>query len=284
MALAVGIAFASNTSLAALAYRGGATPLAVLLARSCTAFVLLYLLLGARGVPRVLPMPQRRAALLIGCVFASYSYGVLVAIQYLPVGLVVATFYTFPILVALIEWWSGRQAFNARTATALLIAFIGILLALDVFGAPLHRFGIALCLAGAVGVTIVMTASARVRGNGDSRPITLHMLGAAITIFSVVAVVHGGVQLPHTTIAWLAFLAAPLFYSFGIVTLFVVFAEIGPVKASLLMNIEPVTSVLLGFLLLDQRLGHTQLLGVALVVAAVLLIESAKLGRAAQAV
>ena len=48
MALAVGIAFASNTSLAALAYRGGATPLAVLLARSCTAFILLYLLLRAR--------------------------------------------------------------------------------------------------------------------------------------------------------------------------------------------------------------------------------------------
>ena len=280
MALAVGIAFASNTSLAALAYRGGATPLAVLLARSCTAFILLYLLLRARGVPRVLPMRQRRGAVLIGCVFASYSYGVLVAIQYLPVGLVVATFYTFPFLVALIEWWSGRQAFNTRTASALLIAFTGILLALDVFGAPLHRLGITLCLAGAVGVTIVMTASARVRGNGDSRPITLHMLGAAIAIFSVVALVHGGVQLPHTRTAWLAFLAAPMFYSFGIVTLFVVFAEIGPVKASLLMNIEPVTSVLLGFLLLDQRLGHTQLLGVALVVAAVLLLESAKLGRA----
>ncbi len=279
MALAVGIAFATNTSLAALAYRGGATPLAVLLARSCTAFILLYVLLVARAVPRVLPPQQRRGALLIGCVFASYSYGVLVAIQYLPVGLVVATFYTFPILVALIEWWSGRQAFSARTAAALLIAFAGILLALDVFGAPLHRLGITLCLAGAVGVTIVMTMSARVRGSGDSRPITLHMLAAAITIFTVVALVHGGVQLPHTPVAWLAFLTAPLFYSFGIVTLFVVFAEIGPVKASLLMNIEPVTSVLLGFLLLDQRLGHSQLLGVALVVAAVLLIESAKLGR-----
>ena len=118
MALAVGIAFASNTSLAALAYRGGATPLAVLLARSCTAFILLYVLLVARAVPRKLPTRQRHAALLIGCVFASYSYGVLVAIQYLPVGLVVATFYCFPILVALVEWWSGRQAFSARTATA----------------------------------------------------------------------------------------------------------------------------------------------------------------------
>ena len=283
MALAVGIAFASNTSLAALAYRGGATPLAVLLARSCTAFILLYLLLVARGVPRMLPVRQRRGALMIGCVFASYSYGVLVAIQYLPVGLVVATFYIFPILVGVVEWWSGRQAFSGRTALALLIAFAGILLALDVFGAPLHHLGIALSLAGAVGVTVVMTISARVRGSGDSRPITLHMLGTAIAIFSGVALLHGGAQLPHTTSAWLAFIGAPVFYSFGIISLFVVLADIGPVKASLLMNIEPVTSVLLGFLLLDQRLGHTQLLGIALVVAAVLLIESAKLRRAVRA-
>ncbi len=279
MALAVGVAFASNTSLAALAYRGGATPLAVLLARSCTAFVLLNLLLMARGVPRMLPAPRRRAALMIGCIFASYSYGVLLAIQWLPVGLVVATFYTFPILVGLVEWWSGRQPFNARTALALVIAFCGILLALDVFGARLHRLGIALCLAGAVGVTIVMTVSGRVRGDGDSRPVTLHMLATAIAIFTLVALLHGGVQLPHTPLAWAAFIAAPLFYSFGIITLFVVIAEIGPVKTSLLMNIEPVTSVMLGFLLLDQRLGHSQLLGIALVVSAVLLIESAKLRR-----
>ncbi|MBK6659930.1 MAG: DMT family transporter [Proteobacteria bacterium] len=277
MALAVGVSFASNTSLAALAYRGGATPLAVLLARSITAFVLLYALLAMRGIPRRLPPARRRGAVLIGCVFASYSFGVLQAIQWLPVGLVVATFYSFPILVGLIEWWSGRQAFSARTATALVIAFCGILLALDVFGARLHRLGIALVLAGAVGVTVVMTMSARVRGGGDSRPVTLHMLATAITIFALIAIVHGGVHLPHTPLAWAAFVGAPLFYSFGIITLFVVVAELGPVKTSLIMNIEPVTSVVLGYLLLDQRLGHSQLLGIGLVVAAVLLIESAKL-------
>jgi drug/metabolite transporter (DMT)-like permease len=282
MALAVGIAFASNTSLAAYSYRDGATPLAVLLARSCTAFVLLNLLMMARKVPRMLPMPQRRMALMIGCVFASYSYGVLVAIKYLPVGLVVATFYTFPILIGIVEWWSGRQPFNSRTALALAIAFTGILLALDVRGAQLHRIGIVLCLLGAVGVTTVMTLSAKVRGSGDSRPVTLHMLGTALSLFTLVAIFHGGVGLPQSPPAWAAFVGATLFYSFGVITLFVVLADIGPVKASLIMNIEPVTSVLLGFLLLDQRLGALQLVGIALVVSAVLLIESSKLRRAAR--
>lgn len=283
MALLVGVSFATNSVLSAVAYRGGATPLAVVLARSGAALVLLYLLLLARGVSRRLPWPQRRVALMVGCVFASYSYGMLVAIQYLPVGLVVATFYTFPILVGLVEWWSGRQVFSARLVIALVVAFVGILLALDVFGAQLHRLGVTLCLIAAVGVTIVMTVSARVRGAGDSRPVTLHMLGTAVAIFGVIALIDGGVVLPHTAVAWGAFIGAPLFYSFGIITLFVVLAEIGPVKTSLIMNIEPVTSVVLGYLLLGQRMGPLQLVGIGLVVAAVLLIESMKLGRPAAA-
>lgn len=280
--LLVGVAFASSTSLAAFSYRGGATPLAVVLARSCVAFALLYWVLRAPGVPRRLPMPQRRQALLLGVIFAGYSFGVLAAIQYMPVGLVVATFYTFPILVGLVEWWSGRQAFSGRTALGLLLAFAGLLMALDVFGATLNRVGLSLCLLGAVGVTVVMTLSAKVRGTRDSRPVTLHMLGSAITVFSLVALTHGGVSLPQTPLTVAAFVAAALAYSFGIITLFVVLAKIGPVKASLLMNIEPVTSVLLGYLLLGQELRPLQLCGIGLVVVAVLSVESAKLGRGAR--
>ena len=282
MALLVGISFAANTSLAALSYRGGATPLAVLLTRSVVAFTLLFVLLRTLDVRITLPPQRRRGALLLGGVFCTYSYGVLVAIKYLPVGLVVATFYTFPILVALIEWWSGRQPFSGRTALALLTAFVGILLALDVFGAPLHRLGIGLCLFGALGVTIVMIFSAKVRGDSDSRPITLHMLGTAIVVFTLIAVLHGGVGLPQTAQSWAAFCGSAIFYSFGIISLFVVLAQIGPVKASLFMNIEPVTSVLLGYLLLDQRLGPVQLGGIALVVSAVVMVESTKLYRARQ--
>ena len=74
-----------------------------------------------------------------------------------------------------------------------------------------------------------------------------------------------------------------LFYSFGIICLFVVLAKIGPVKASLIMNIEPATSVLLGYLLLDQRLAPQQLFGIALIVSAVLVVESTKLRRASRA-
>jgi drug/metabolite transporter (DMT)-like permease len=278
MALLVGMAFATNTTLAALAYRGGATPMAVLLARCLTACALLLVLLRWHGVDWRLPAARRWAAIAVGVVFAIYSYSVLVAIKYLPVGLVVATFYTFPLLVAAVEWRSGRQPFSRRTAAALVVAFIGILFALDVAGGVrLHRGGILLCLAGAIGVTIVMVMSTRVRGDGDSRPVTLHMLGTALVGFTLIALVVGGVGLPRTALTWAAFISGPLFYAFGIIALFMVMGEIGAVKASLIMNIEPVTSVVLGYLVLGQALHGLQIVGIALVVGAVVAVEASKL-------
>ena len=49
MALLVGMAFAANTSLAAVSFTGGATPVAVLLIRTVTAVLILAWLLRARG-------------------------------------------------------------------------------------------------------------------------------------------------------------------------------------------------------------------------------------------
>ena len=46
-----------------------------------------------------------------------------------------------------------------------------------------------------------------------------------------------------------------------------------------MVNIKPVTAVILGYLVLDQRLGSLQLVGVALVVCAVLQVEGVRLPR-----
>lgn len=274
LALAVGMSFATGTSLAALAYAGGASPLAVLIARAATALFLLFLLLHRDGVSWRLPPRRRSGALALGLVFASYSYGVLVAVKTLPVGLVVGTFYCFPILVALVEWSQGRHPLDLRTVLALVLAFAGVALAVDAFGGKPLREGMGACLFGALAVTVVMTQSPRLRGDGDSRPVTLHLLAVALVVYVLLGVVLGDVTVPTGGRAWLAFLGAPLFYSFGIITLFVVVGTIGPVRMSLLMNIEPVTSVVLGYLLLGQVLALRQLTGIALVIAAVVLVQS----------
>lgn len=248
--------------------------------RAGVAFLTLWFLLYRRGIPRQLPQPQRWQALGIGVLFGTYSWAVLQAFAYMPVALVVVTFYTYPLMVAGYAWWRGWEQFSIATGLAFMTAFAGIVFALDVFGAHPDPRGVAMVLASAVVVTVVLTLSPRVRGQGDSRPVTLHMLGMACGLFMLGMVTTSEFALPNTPLGWLGLLGAPVFYTWAVIALFEVLALIGPFRMSLVMNVEPVAAVLLSFLVLDQQLRPSQLLGVGLVVAAVVLLEGARLRRA----
>ena len=276
LAALIGIAFAANSTLAAFAARSGSNMMTVLALRAGVAFAVLFLLLGHRRVPRSLPTPRRWQALGLGLLFASYSWMVFASFQRMPVALAVVTFYTYPLMVAGYAWWRGWERFSPASASAFLLAFAGIVLALDVFGARPDALGICMVLASAVIVTVVLTLSPRVRGPGESRPVTLHMLGVAAGLYIGVLLTLGDLAWPASAAGWAAFLAAPIFYTFAIVTLFQVLALIGPSRMALIMNVEPVAAVLFGYVLLDQALGQIQLFGVALVIAAVALIELAR--------
>lgn len=252
----------------------------MLVLRAGVAFLTLQILLARRGIPRRLPVPQRWQAIGLGVLFGSYSWAVLEAFALMPVALVVVTFYTYPLMVAGYAWWRGWERFSMAAALAFLTAFAGIVLALDVFGAYPDPRGVAMVLTSAVVVTVVLTLTPRVRGQGDSRPITLHMLGTACALFTFGLITTGEFALPVTALGWLGLLGAPVFYTWAVIALFEVLAVIGSFRMSLVMNVEPVAAVLLSFLVLGQELRQSQLAGVALVVAAVVLLEGVRLHRA----
>jgi drug/metabolite transporter (DMT)-like permease len=278
LALIVAVSFAGTSVFAVLAYAGGSDPLSVLTARSIAAFVILHLVLGLRRIPRALPARQRNAALALGLLMAVYSYGLLGAIEYMPVALAVITFYTYPILVAVAGWLSGRESFQPRFALALIVAFAGLILALDLSAARPHPLGVSLALMAAIGLAVLLIVSERVRGDCDSRPITLHMLGTAMAAYVAVSAALGHLALPQTPSGWIGFVGAPLCYTFSIVFVFVVLSMIGPLRTALVMNIEPVASVVLGYLVLAQKLDALQLLGIAVVVGAVAFVEGSRSG------
>ncbi len=276
LAVVVAIAFAANSVFAALAYAGGSNALSVLTARSSVAFIILYIFLTKYRVPRALPQPKRIPAFALGLVMVISSYGLLGAVEHMPVALAVITVYTYPILVAVSGWVSGREIFRPRFAIALIAAFGGLVLALDIGGANSTPIGISLASIAAIGVAVLLVVNERLHDGHDSRPYTLHMLGTATTIFGLASIVSGHFSFPHTPSGWIGFVGAPLCYAFASVFLFVVLSMIGAMRTALIMNIEPVASVILGYLLLTQKLQSFQLLGIALVVAAVIAIEAAK--------
>jgi len=270
---AAATAFALNSTIARLSYDGGMTALGLNLARAAVASLALALLLRLARVPLGLEPRVRNVALACGVLTAAYSYALFHALYYVPVALAVITFYTFPILTGIVAWTTGRQPFTPRSAGGLALAFVGLVLALGIGGAGFDARGIGLAFFAAVGLTVVVTVIGSIVPGRDSRPVTLHMQTSAALCFAAAAALTGAVGRPEAPVGWLGLVVVPLLYTFSFTAFYAGIARIGPMRASAIMNLEPVGSVLFGWLLLGQTLGPLQLAGIALVVVALYLVR-----------
>lgn len=162
---------------------------------------------------------------------------------------------------------------------ALVVAFVGLILALDVRGGHLNIEGVSLAFIAALGLTAVVLLNNRMVGASDPHPVTFHMMVSMTIVSVIVAMLSGGYALPDSGTGWFHLTLGTSLYAAAIVTIFIAFALAGTVATSLTMNVEPVSSVVLGSLILGQGLTAWQIVGVALVIAAVLSVRLADMRR-----
>lgn len=283
LAIAAAVGFAANTTLARIAYDSGSNVMTFLTVRTTLAgFVVLTMLLLSRG-PLKLPPRQRLAAFGIGLLLALYSFGTLSAIKFIPVALAVLIFYTFPLLTTVYLWLTGHERPNWRSGAAVIVAFIGLMLALDIGGAALDLRGVAFATLAAFGITAVIILNNRLVGEGDSRPVTLHMLASAAVVCILLTLALGEFALPSGGPGWWSFLSGPFFYAMAIISFFIAMSKLGPFRTTLTMNLEPIWSMIFGFALLGQVLTGWQLFGAGLVVAAVATVQMVRAAETASA-
>ena len=279
LAAAVALSFAANTAAARIAFDGGATPLTMNASRLAVAGVLLFIVLRMLGVPAWLPRRTRLIAWALGPLMFFYQFALLSALEMIPLALAILIFYTFPIMTSIVSWSTGREPVTARGVVAVLVAFAGLALALDITGDRLDPTGVLLAALSAMGLTAMLQFNHRLVGGGDSRPVTLNMIASATVTGAVVVALDGGLSLPVATTGWTAFTVSALLFSFAVINMFVAMGLVGPVRMALTMNLEPVASMLLGVFLLGQPLTLLQVAGGALVIVAVLMVRLAPASR-----
>src|SRR5262245_66693648 len=99
-----------------------------------------------------------------------------------------------------------------RPARPIVLALVGLTLALDVRGGNLNAFGVALSFLAAVGLAVVIVVSSRVIGKGDARPPTLYMAAGASALLLIIATASGDFALPQTSSGWIGFVASSAVY------------------------------------------------------------------------
>jgi drug/metabolite transporter (DMT)-like permease len=282
LALIAGIAvlFASNHVAARLAFDHGTSVVTAVLVRSAVTALAVAVLLRATGTPWSLAAPTRRHAVLIGLVLSVQSVCLYASVARIPVALALLTFNSFPVVLALLSWATGGERPARRTAIAMPVILSGLVLALDVPGVLMSgghtledpmRFaaGVGFGLAASLAFGTALLLTTRWMGAVDGRVRTLWSMGvvSAVTLAGGLAI--DGFAWPADTLGWTGLALLTVLYGTAFTSLFVVLPRLGAVNAAPAMNLEPIASMALAWLLLGQRIGWVQVAGGVLVVGAI---------------
>jgi len=268
MALSSAMLLGMNTTLARVAYDGGANSTTVLGTRvavcSISVGILIFLMRGRFAVPRqsILPLIG------IGVAMAFQGVAYLSSVAYIPVGLAVLLFYTYPLMVAAYSRIFDGLIIGTRRLGAFAAAFIGIGLAVGPSFETLDLFGVVLALIGAVGITFIFIFSARALRHTDSLTAAFYGNLTAIPPIVLFLPFVGGFQLPETEIGWYGLTGVCLCYALAILGQFGAINVIGKTPTALLSNIEPLVSIGAAALILGESLSGQQYVGAMIVVIA----------------
>lgn len=266
--------FALGSTIVRFAYDAGAGTLTIVMVRTTVAAAGLALVLRVLGVKLALSPRERWAAPLIGLCMAGYSGAFYMGFEYMPVALTVLTFYTYPLITGLFAWLTGRERFGLSGAIALPVAFLGLLLALDVSGRGFSLIGAAWAMLGSVGFSAVLILSALLLPKrADTRPRTLVMLATASVATILANAASGELWFPQSAAGWAGLLGSAVCYAVGMTSILFAAATLGATRVAVVMNVEPLASLVLTFLILGERLRPIQLLGALLVIAAIFLFR-----------
>jgi drug/metabolite transporter (DMT)-like permease len=278
--LASAAAFGAMGVVGKLAYGEGATVGTLLATRFVVAAALLWLLLAcARRMGEVRALARRDLGIVfaLGAVgYAAQAGAAFAALERLDASLFALLLYTFPVLVAGSAVALGRERASRRTVIALTLTSSGLVLVLaGATTGALDAPGTALALAAAVIYTVYILSSEGVAAR--VQPLVLSTLlctGAAATL-TFGAFAGGDLDPGRVSAAGLAWLAGLAIVSTvgAIVLFFAGLRRVGPTAAAILSTFEPVVTVTLAFAVFGESLGPAQLLGGALVLAAVLAVR-----------
>jgi drug/metabolite transporter (DMT)-like permease len=257
------------------AYAAGFGVVTLLALRFALASALLWAIALRRGRPR-LARRTALAALGLGALGYSAQAGAFfAALERIDASLASLLLYAYPGLVFAAAVLLRRETATRQKLSALALASLGAALVLADGGpGAVDPLGVALALGAAVAYTgYILVADIAVRGADPFAVAAMVTTGAAVT-FGVVAAAGGGLDVDVAAHGWLDLVGVTVVSTVMALTTFLLgLARVGPATASIVSTAEPVVTVSLAVALLGERLGPGQVLGGALVLAAVVLLQ-----------
>lgn len=282
--LGVACLFAANHVAARLAFDDGTGLLLAIMARSGLALLVLAGLLVAKRQPLRLPAGSWPWQLSVGLLITLQSLFLYSAVARLPVAVALLLMNTFPIMLALLTWALGGPRPTLRATLIMAIIMVGLVVVLDVptwLASPEAMgdqwvsgvaFGLGAAMVFSCALWITTHRLARV-SNSLRTFLTMCVVFASMVVAGLAGLVPGGLALPTSTSGWSGLIALALLYGIAFSVLFISLPRLNMARNAPVMNIEPVASLLFGYVVLGQMLGPMQLVGGAIVLGGIMLLS-----------
>ena len=252
----------------------------VLAAATFWAIVAVRRALAARraSMPAPHSAPPRRVvlgALALGAGYTVQSGCFFSALRHIDASLTSLLLYTFPVLVCVGAIALGREHFEPWKAAALTLATAGTALVLLGGGSGgLQATGVVLALGAAVAYSVYLLVADEIIGRIDPWLLSALIATSAAVVLVTTGAASGALELADGAgMLWIVAIAL-LSTVLPMGTLLLGMARVGASTGAIVSTIEPVVTVSLAVLLLGDALGPAQLLGGALVLGAVLALQS----------
>ncbi|KKX56119.1 DMT family transporter [Brevibacillus borstelensis] len=269
--------FGVMSIFAIYAYEAGASVSTLLFLRFLLAALLFFVWMAVKREPLRISRQQGLALFCLGGVlYTLQSLSFFSSVQYIPASMAALLLYTFPVYVAVLNYFVNKEALRKQTIGAMALSLAGLVLVLGLSFDGIQPLGVGLALAAAVLYSVYFIVGNRVV-TGLSPYVTSAYVSlfAAISTFGL-ALKDGGPALNFSGQGWLALGGIVLFSTIlAMGCLFRGIQLIGSTRASVLSTLEPVVTIGFSALLFGERLGWLQMLGgFAVLLGAVLIVRS----------
>lgn len=269
------VGLGSAIAIARLAYEGGSNGLSIAFPRAWLLVVLLLLFCWLTG--RRLRVPRRiwLHCMGAGAIFGYLFYGNIAAAEFIEAPVAALIFFVYPPVTTVLNAALDRKPPSPAKLIAALVAFAGLALTLGAGFGDLDWRGVALGLSAGILCAIQMLWIARTLPPHDPVVTMTHMAVSAAVVLTVATIVVGGAPIPTTETAWYATAAAAVVQALSVPLFYVALPIIGPERTAVLNNLQPLSSIVVAFLLLGEALGPLQLVGAAMILGGIFLMQAA---------
>ncbi|WP_419908149.1 DMT family transporter [Hoeflea sp.] len=268
--LAATASISVSNVLTPMVYALGTNTETLLFLRLACFLVLCGLWIGLQDISLRIGRPDVLHCIGSGIAYTIGSGSLIAGFFFMPVSLVILIFYTFPLMIRLSESLLDRRPPAPMEVAFLLMAFLGLAICLGIGFERLNPPGLFFSVLAALAVTVSFVWNGRKLKAVPSTVSTFYMAATGFVLILAFAPLAGGLA-PPPAHGFAVFIvgATVLTFAGAFLGMYTGVRMIGPSRTGLIMNLEPVLTIALAVLLLDERMSANQLLGAALVIVAI---------------